>query len=63
MPKTKTAAATTTITTTSKDSKIQERLIKEMKKWDSKMQPLVDASRASERLTEKDFAIRINAKA
>lgn len=58
-------ATTTTAEAKAKlaDPKIQARLAKNLKSWNDKMRPLVEASRSAERLTEKDFAIRINAKA
>jgi hypothetical protein len=39
----------------------EHRLFEESRqKWEDIVKPLVDAISASERLTEKDFAIRIN---
>jgi hypothetical protein len=40
----------------------QKRLEKALRKWTDRTAPTIEAVRASEQLTEKDFAIRINAK-
>jgi hypothetical protein len=45
------------------DPEVQERLQEELKKWDAEVEHQIETSRSSERLTESDFAIRINAKA
>lgn len=39
------------------------RFEKALARWTRKTKPMVEAVRASERLTDRDFAIRINAKA
>ena len=44
------------------DPATQKRLAKALKRWTRRTDPLIEAVRASERLTDKDFAIRINAK-
>lgn len=45
------------------DPAVRARLSKKIKDLESKTKPLMDAIRGSERLNEKDFAIRINTKA
>jgi hypothetical protein len=42
------------------DPKIQRRFKKALDRWTDKTEPMIEAVRASERLTDKDFAIRIN---
>ena len=42
--------------------KFHARFVKEMRRWEGKVRPLKEAARSSERLTERDFAIRINAR-
>jgi hypothetical protein len=42
--------------------KFRARFEKEMRHWEGKVRPLKEAARSSERLTEHDFAIRINAR-
>jgi hypothetical protein len=42
------------------DSEARKRFEAAQPKWDQALQPLKDAIVASERLTEADFAIRIN---
>lgn len=44
------------------DPKIQQRFNKALKRWTDRTDPMIEAVRASERLTDKDFAIRINAR-
>lgn len=44
----------------SDDSDARRRFEAAQSKWDQYLQPLKDAIVASERLTEEDFAIRIN---
>jgi len=44
------------------DPATKKRLAKALKRWADRTDPLIEAVRASERLTDKDFAIRINAK-
>jgi hypothetical protein len=42
--------------------KFRARFEREMRHWEGKVRPLKEAARSSERLTERDFAIRINAR-
>ncbi|MCU1303461.1 MAG: hypothetical protein JWQ87_3745 [Candidatus Sulfotelmatobacter sp.] len=44
------------------DPTFRARFEKEMRHWEGKVRPLKEAARSSERLTERDFAIRINAR-
>jgi len=44
------------------DPNFRARFEKEMRRWEGKVSPLKEAARSSERLTERDFAIRINAR-
>jgi hypothetical protein len=44
------------------DPKIRKRLDKALQRWTDRTEPLIEAVRASERLTDRDFAIRINAR-
>jgi hypothetical protein len=45
------------------DPAVRRRFEKALARWTRKTKPMVEAVRASERLTDRDFAIRINAKA
>jgi hypothetical protein len=45
------------------DPATKKRLAKALKRWSQRTDPLIEAIRASERLTDKDFAVRINARA
>ena len=42
--------------------KLRARFEKRLRYWEKKVRPLKEAARASERLTEHDFAVRINAR-
>ena len=42
--------------------KFHARFVKELRHWEGKVRPLKEAARSSERLTERDFAIRIKAR-
>jgi hypothetical protein len=42
--------------------KFRARFEKELRFWEEKVRPLKEAARSSERLSERDFAIRINAR-
>jgi hypothetical protein len=44
------------------DPEFQEKFEKARKMWRLKLRPLAEASRSSERLTERDLAVRINAR-
>jgi hypothetical protein len=44
------------------DPKTRARLDKALKRWTARTEPLIEAVRASERLTDRDFAVRINAR-
>jgi len=40
----------------------ETRLERSLRKWEAKLRPLAEAARSSERLSEGDLAIRINAR-
>ena len=42
--------------------KFRARFEEELRFWEEKVRPLKEAARSSERLSERDFAIRINAR-
>jgi hypothetical protein len=44
------------------DPEFRARFEKARRKWQRKLRPLAEAARSSEQLTERDFAIRINAR-
>lgn len=46
-----------------KNPEFRKKIERAQKKWRKKLQPLIDASRASERITDKDMGIIINARA
>lgn len=45
-----------------KDPQVKARLQESVKRWQQRGKPVTDAVRSSERLTQQDFAIRINAR-
>jgi hypothetical protein len=42
--------------------KFRARFERELRLWEAKVRPLKEAARSSERLGERDFAVRINAR-
>jgi hypothetical protein len=44
------------------DPTFRARFEKELLRWQKKVRPLKEAARSSERLSERDFAVRINAR-
>jgi hypothetical protein len=56
------ARSKSAITASLANPKFRARFEKKMCRWESKVRPLKDAARSSERLSAHDFAVRINAR-